>query len=185
VGHRERRERERGREREPLPVVGYTESEPGAPVPERPRRDERRRDERPRSRSAHATERPRGVPHKSFATWEPPVEADDDKPLLATPDVLPSGAGDEPREPERDDPDFAQIFLNVGRRDGARASDIQRVLTEGAGLPPEDTGRIRVRDRNTFVSVRKVSFEKALAAFAGQIIAGRNVIAEPAKQRVS
>jgi ATP-dependent RNA helicase DeaD len=143
----------------------------------------------------------RGVPHKSYATWEPPVDADDDKPILPS--------GDAPRPPglthdtmrvaplnepqprdaespsERDDPDFVQIFINVGRRDGARPADFQRVLTEAAGLAPADTGRIRIRDRNTFVSVRKDSLDRVVAALVGQVIAGRSVLAEPAKQRTS
>jgi ATP-dependent RNA helicase DeaD len=178
---------------------------------------------------------PRGrVPHKSYATWEPPVEHDDDKPIFAAsggpagastggaverplPPPLPGitegdapverasftriipdrGSPDraprerEPREPRErdadgpeDDPSFAQIFVNVGRRDGARAGDFQKLLADAGGIPPEETGRIRVRDRNTFVSVKKETLERALAALAGQVIAGRNVIAEPAKQRV-
>ena len=83
------------------------------------------------------------------------------------------------------DIDFAQIFINVGRRDGARPSDFQKVLTEAAGLAPADTGQIRIRDRNTFVSVRKDALDRVVAALGGQVIAGRSVLAEPAKQRIS
>jgi ATP-dependent RNA helicase DeaD len=153
----------------------------------------------------------RGVPHKSYATWEPPTDPDDDKPILPgiTVSDMPaaptpvrergSERGSEPRRRrdfegseseegsggDRDDPDFAQIFINVGRRDGARPSDFQKVLTEAAGLAPADTGRIRIRDRNTFVSVRKDSLDRVVAALGGQVIAGRSVLAEPAKQRIS
>jgi ATP-dependent RNA helicase DeaD len=74
--------------------------------------------------------------------------------------------------------------VNVGRRDGAHTSDFQRLLSD-ASLPPEDTGRIRIRDRNTFVSVRKEHLARAIEAFAGKVIGGRNVLAEPAKQRMS
>ncbi len=83
---------------------------------------------------------------------------------------------------DEDDPDFAQIFVNVGRRDGARAGDFQRLLEQGAGLAKKDTGKIRVRERNTFVSVRKEALDKAVAALAGQVIGGRSVIAEPARR---
>jgi ATP-dependent RNA helicase DeaD len=166
-GFHARRDRDRDRDRDrSRPGDRPARPRPGGPGGE----DDRRR---PRG----------GVPHKSFATWEPPIEADDDKPLLAGgPSDAPPVTVAEPPEPF-DDPDFAQIFVNVGRRDGARPADFQRVLTENGGLPPEDTGRIRIRDRNTFVSVRKTSFDRALAALAGQTIAGRNVIAEPAKPR--
>jgi ATP-dependent RNA helicase DeaD len=146
----------------------------------------------------------RGVPHKNFATWEPPVDADDDRPILnesqqqqqaAT--LARSEGNDRGNDRERnrgrepapapgrddarpDDPDFAQIFVNVGRRDGAKLEDFQQFLT---AVPPEDTGSIRVRDRNTFVSIRKgASFDRAVAALAGKVIAGRTVIAEPARQ---
>lgn len=101
----------------------------------------------------------------------------------------------EPREPREsrgesradgpdDEPGFAQIFVNVGRRDGAKAGDIQKLLTEGGGISRTDTGRIRVRDRNTFISIRKESIEKAIAALAGQVVGGRSIIAEVARERV-
>jgi ATP-dependent RNA helicase DeaD len=153
--------------------------EPRAASHERPRphRDE------PRGRSEH-----RGAPHKTYVTWEPPAAADDDAPILSddtrTDRPVPPRREPEPATGDRDDPDFAQIFLNVGRRDGANASDFQRVLSDAA-LAPEDTGRIRVRDRNTFVSVRKEQLARAIEAFGGKVIAGRDVRAEPAKQRMS
>jgi ATP-dependent RNA helicase DeaD len=144
----------------------------------------------------------RGVPHKSFATWEPPVDADDDKPILpdspSAPDLPPlprvtegsappfrASNASSASSPPPEDPDFAQIFINVGRRDGARPVDFQKVLVEAAGLAPADTGQIRIRDRNTFVSVRKGSLDRVVAALGGQVIAGRSVLAEPAKQRIS
>jgi ATP-dependent RNA helicase DeaD len=135
-----------------------------------------------------------GVPHKAYATWEPPIDADDDKPILPDAEGAPRAAEarDDVRAPdtegapsERDDPDFAQIFINVGRRDGARPADFEKVLAEAAGLAPVDRGRIRIRDRNTFVSVRKESLDRVVAALGGQVIAGRRVLAEPAKQRPS
>jgi len=69
--------------------------------------------------------------------------------------------------------------VNVGRRDGAKPGDFVRLLE--AALDKKDTGRIRIRDRNTFVSVKKDTVEKAVAALAGKTIGGRTVIAEPAK----
>ncbi len=92
---------------------------------------------------------------------------------------------DLPREPREADEgaDFVQIFVNVGKRDGAAPTDLQRMLTENAGIDRKDTGRIRVRDRNSFVSVRKGDLDKALAAFVGQVFGGRSVIAERARDR--
>jgi ATP-dependent RNA helicase DeaD len=176
--------------RDRAPIRAY-DARPAPPLGE-PARPERPRGER------------RGIPHKSYATWEPPTDPDDDKPILPgiTVSDMPEpgvfrgteparraettrGEHDEGPPSDRDDPDFAQIFINVGRRDGARPADFQKVLAEAAGLAPADTGRIRIRDRNTFVSVRKDSLDRVVAALGGQVIAGRSVLAEPAKQRIS
>jgi ATP-dependent RNA helicase DeaD len=169
----------------------------GAPARE-PRRPERapRRGEKAR------------VPHASFTNWEPPSEKDDDQPILSVVDpplpkfevsavradlVIPPIVMPRPAPPAKtndasdapeDEPGFAQIFVNVGRRDGAKAGDIQRLLTEAGGIARSDTGRIRVRDRNTFVSIRKEAIEKAIAALAGQVVGGRSIIAELARERV-
>src|SRR5207245_2291456 len=106
------------------------------------------------------------VPHKSYTNWEPPAEHDDDKPILTeseggssrrdagvdrpappplpgiTESLAPTERAPLPKADERDDEDasFAQIFVNVGRRDGVRPGDFQRVLE--AALAPADTGRI-------------------------------------------
>jgi len=89
------------------------------------------------------------------------------------------------KQDDLDEPGFTRIFLNVGRRDGARAPDLQKLLTDGAGIARQDTGRIRIRDRVTFVSVRPEDLDKAIAALAGKTIGGRTVIAEPAKAKQS
>ncbi len=41
------------------------------------------------------------------------------------------------------DPTFAEIFVNLGRRDGVSASDFQRVLSEVAAISRAETGKIR------------------------------------------
>jgi ATP-dependent RNA helicase DeaD len=93
----------------------------------------------------------------------------------------------EPREPDArpaaDDPNLSNIFLNVGRRDGVNPEDLQRLLAEGGGIPSSESGNIRVRDRITFVTVKKELAERAIQALAGQVIGGRTVIAEPARDK--
>ncbi len=132
----------------------------------------------------------------SYTSWEPPQEKDDDVPILPGFSV---GGGDDEPEPitikrddkkkptpandDTDEPGFSRIFLNVGRRDGARAQDLQKLLTDHAGITRQDTGRIRIRDRVTFVSVRPDDMPKAIAALGGKMIGGRAVIAEPAKAK--
>jgi ATP-dependent RNA helicase DeaD len=78
-------------------------------------------------------------------------------------------------------PDFVQMFVNVGKREGVRASDLQKLLTD-KGIAPEETGRIRIRDRMSFVPVKKTAFERAVAALAGHVIGGRTIVAELAKE---
>jgi ATP-dependent RNA helicase DeaD len=79
-------------------------------------------------------------------------------------------------------PGFVQLFVNVGRREGVRPSDLQQLLAD-KGIAPEDTARIRVRDRMTFVSVKKEIFDRVVAALSGEVIGGRKVVAELARGR--
>jgi len=159
----------------------------------------------PTRREKKKNEDQRGSPDPRLATaqparWKPPVEADDDVPILPgyteeadEPEPLtlkkqqekasPPKTEKEEARPEPEEPGFSRIFLNIGRRDGARAQDLQQVLTDVAGIARHDTGRIRVRDRVTFVSVRDADLTKAIAALGGRVIGGRTVVAEPAKAR--
>ena len=126
---------------------------------------------------APAPRRPREAPRQPR---EPRAEAPVER--TSTTAVAPlSAAGLSPE----DDPAFAQIFINVGRRDGARGEDIQKLLEVASALPPDAGHCIRIRDRMTFVSVKREVVEAALAAFAGQVIGGRTVVAEIARARKS
>jgi ATP-dependent RNA helicase DeaD len=159
-----------------------------APPPLPPRREAPRppREKRERPERRERTER---RPHASFATWEPPMERDDDAPILPGVTVHDTDAPPPPvapSRPSRDDDEveegFAQIYVNVGRRDGVRPGDFVRLLEGSGRLERGDTGRIRIRDRNSFVSVKKEQLERAVAALTGQTLGGRAVTAEPAKK---
>ncbi|WP_437737830.1 DEAD/DEAH box helicase [Sorangium sp. So ce1335] len=98
------------------------------------------------------------------------------------------GAGGSPRAAAvRDEPEgeFVEVFINLGRRDGARAADFQRVLVERAGMAKGDIRRIRVRERNAFVSVPKAELARVVGALNGATIAGKEVRAEQARERTS
>jgi ATP-dependent RNA helicase DeaD len=77
---------------------------------------------------------------------------------------------------------FVQLFVNVGKREAVRASDFQKLLADG-GVADKDIGSIRIRDRMTFVPVRKEMFDRAVAALTGQVFAGRTVVASLARER--
>ena len=76
-----------------------------------------------------------------------------------------------------------EIYVNVGRKDGARPQDFQAVLGQAAELVQDGTGYIRVKQRHTFIGVRKDLVDRALNALNGATIAGKQAAAEIARAR--
>jgi DbpA RNA binding domain len=74
-----------------------------------------------------------------------------------------------------------EIFVSVGRRDGAKPSDFQALL-EQHGVT-FDADYIRVRHSHAFVGVRDELVDKAVAALNGALIAGQTASAELARRR--
>lgn len=136
------------------------------------------------------------VRHADFTTWQPPEEEGDDEPIwgdaprpAAPASRRPQPQGDEPQaaspeaaEAPRPPGDVVELHVTVGRRDGARASDLVRML-EKAGLAKDSVQRVRVRERHAFLTVRAEDEERALAALNGSLVAGRTVTAERARER--
>ena len=168
--------------------------------PQAPSRDAPPGRRTPDARGREGRERSeRRTPVSSYTSWQPPVEPDDERPILSAPDTPPDADDDTsplPRytvegEPVARRPDpmdaegeegFVQLFVNVGRREGLRSGDLQKLFAD-KGLTPTETSRIRIRDRMTFVSVKKEAMDRAVAAVAGQVIGGRTVVAELARGR--
>ena len=71
----------------------------------------------------------------------------------------------------------------MGRTDGARASDFYQLLEERAGLGRDATSYVRVRQRNTFVGIRREHLTKTIEALNGASIAGKEAVAEQARPR--
>ena len=118
--------------------------------------------------------------------WHPKSECDDEQPILVGADVERTRPTISER-PESDrihelDVDFVQLFINIGTRERVRSADLQKLLVDG-GIPLGDIGRIRVRDRMSYVSVKKDAFDRAVTTFTGKVIGGRTVMAERAKVR--
>ena len=78
--------------------------------------------------------------------------------------------------------DAATILTGFAPADGARPGDLQALLS-AAGIPTDDIGPIRIRDRMTFIGVRKAALDRVVTALSGQVIGGRTVIAELARGR--
>lgn len=133
------------------------------------------------------------VRHADFATWQPPEEEGDDQPILGEAPVAPI------RELPSRDPapqmhratdvqappagDYAEIFVSIGRRDGVRSSDLQELLVDHIGLDKDDVKRIRVRERNAFVSVRKSEAQRAIDGISKASWGNRSLTAEIARER--
>ena len=154
---------------------------------------------------------PHRAPHSKLAEWAPPAEADDETPIFVKEDApppareareaRPRAREREPREaprearPPREDrgaqgdvdrPDIGEVktlFVNAGRRDGLRAGDLVRIITERAGIAEGTIGRVRVRDRNTFVDVKPDVADRALEAIKGAVVGSRTLNAEIARAR--
>jgi ATP-dependent RNA helicase DeaD len=75
-----------------------------------------------------------------------------------------------------------EAFVNVGRDDGVRTSDLHQALTT-AGVSQDDTAYVRIRQRHTFIGVRQGLLDRVVAGLNGQKIAQRLVEAQPARPR--
>lgn len=79
------------------------------------------------------------------------------------------------------DPSMTTLFLNLGRRDGVRVGDILRLFETWANLTKDELGRIRIRDRHTFVGVPKERTDSVLAAFFGRSAHEKELVVEVAR----
>lgn len=171
-----------------IPPPSRDDRPPGRSEPAAPRRQQgegggRERPQRERgrdaARAAAVAAAPGGGPSShgraqtSNFRWTPPSEADDDEPILEAPPTA-----DTPQHAPADA--YVQLFVNVGAREGLRPADLQKLL-EAQEIGQGDIAGIRVRDRMTFVRIRKGLIDRAIAALSGQVIGGRTVVAELAR----
>jgi hypothetical protein len=75
-----------------------------------------------------------------------------------------------------------EAFVNVGRDDGIRTTDLHQALTS-AGVSHGDTAYVRIRQRHTFIGVRQGLLDQVVAGLTGQTLAQRSVEAQPARPR--
>ncbi len=134
---------------------------------DRDRRPRRRRRDHPRNEAVAVQE----VPPRNDAH----AELDDDLPGY-TVESADGGASPRPA-PARDE--IAEIYVNVGRRDGAEDDDFLTVL-DAAGLGGA-VDSVNVRLRHTFVRVRRARLDDAIEALDGAEIRGRQAAAEAAR----
>jgi ATP-dependent RNA helicase DeaD len=73
------------------------------------------------------------------------------------------------------------LYLNVGRRDGLESGDVSSLLTTKCGFGADDIGRVRVKERHTFVGVPSERVDEVIAALTGQSLKDRQLHVERAK----
>jgi ATP-dependent RNA helicase DeaD len=139
------------------PDAGTTAAGPPAGSSEPPTQPKARREHKQRAEVEGPTLPP--VPRR-----EPPAEA-------------PRDVNGRPAR----NPHAAELFVSIGRKDGARASDFYAVLEQRAGITIDDTDYVNVRQRHTFIGLPKDLLAKALEALNGATIAGREATAEPSR----
>ncbi|MGC4065813.1 MAG: DEAD/DEAH box helicase [Polyangiaceae bacterium] len=74
----------------------------------------------------------------------------------------------------------SELFVNVGRRDGARPGDFEELL-KAAGVSPDALVAVNVRANHSFVRVTPDAFDRASAALNGAVIAGKTAQAEASR----
>ena len=100
--------------------------------------------------------------------------------------AVPSANGPDAGDDEGDDgdpvrADMTRLYINLGRRDGIRAGEISKLLRDRCELGRADIGRIRVRDKHTFVDVVTPRVPVVVASLGGQTVQDRELVVEPAR----
>ena len=146
--------------------------------------------EPPEERLEHAP-RPRHREHekrRGQAKRRPRERAEPDKPR-------PSETAGRPSEPAgRDDGGAASVvdqvpagdkdvklFINRGKRSGIDEEDVRWALTEGAVIPADAIGAIRVLERFSFVELDAAQAEQALERLEGTKLKGKQIRVEYAR----
>jgi ATP-dependent RNA helicase DeaD len=104
----------------------------------------------------------------SIGEWEPPEERLEHAPR--------------PRRREHQEEGQAvKLFVNRGRRSGIDDDDVRWALTEGAVIPEDAIGSIRVMDRFSFVELDAGHAEQALERLEGTKLKGKQIRVEYAR----
>jgi len=74
----------------------------------------------------------------------------------------------------------ATLYVNVGRRDELKASELGRLLRDRTGLKRKEIGRIRVRDKHSLVDVPEDRAQEVIESMAGAVLRDREIELERA-----
>ncbi|HEY6877517.1 MAG TPA: DEAD/DEAH box helicase [Polyangiales bacterium] len=112
-----------------------------------------------------------------------PEELDEQLPLSAAVELDPEPVleGGLPEEPSPELENMVTLYFNVGKRDGLEAKDLAQLLTTNSDLGNDDIGRVRVKERHTFVGVPSERAEAIISALEGQLVRNRALHVERAR----
>ena len=97
------------------------------------------------------------------------------------PDSDPEESGQQAAEA----PATVTLYVNVGRRDDLKASELGRLLRERTGLKRREIGRIRVRDKHSLVDVPEERAQDIIDSMEGAVLHERPLAMERADARRS
>jgi ATP-dependent RNA helicase DeaD len=80
-------------------------------------------------------------------------------------------------------PGQVRLFINIGRKDKAKARDIIKAIADRTGLSSSSIGKIDVFDKFSFVEVPEGNASEVVSTMRGAKIKGRSVNMEPANKR--
>lgn len=75
-----------------------------------------------------------------------------------------------------------EVFINVGREDGVKTEDVEAALQSGE-VALTDLAYVRIRQRHTFIGVRKGLLDTVVTLLDSSRICDREVEAQPARPR--
>jgi len=81
----------------------------------------------------------------------------------------------EPATTEAESAPTATLYVNVGRRDELKASELGRLLRDRTGLKRKEIGRIRVRDKHSLVDVPEDRAQDVIESMAGAVLRERQL----------
>ena len=84
-------------------------------------------------------------------------------------------------EPTDNAPETATLYVNIGRRDELKASELGRLLRDRTGLKRKEIGRIRVRDKHSLVDVPEDRAQDVIESMAGAVLRDRELELELAR----
>jgi ATP-dependent RNA helicase DeaD len=96
-------------------------------------------------------------------------------------DAHSNGNGQEPAPEKVEEAPTATLYVNVGRRDELKASELGRLLRDRTGLKRNEIGRIRVRDKHALVDVPEDRAQDVIESMAGAVLRDRELELELAK----